>query len=48
MTDKQKTKENSIIEECREKIGELLDEIENIWILEQILSFVKNMTKEGD
>lgn len=31
----------------KEKIIEMVSKIENTWILEQILSFVKNMTKEG-
>lgn len=31
----------------REKIKELVEKIEDIWILEQILRFIKNMIKEG-
>ncbi|MDE7435724.1 MAG: hypothetical protein K2N01_07915 [Lachnospiraceae bacterium] len=30
------------------KIIEIVQNTENIWILEQILRFIKNMIKEGD
>lgn len=30
----------------REKIIGLVEEIENLWILKQILQFIANMTKE--
>lgn len=32
----------------REKIAEMVNQIEDIWILEQIHKFIINMTKEGD
>ena len=32
----------------REKIVEMVGEIEDVWILEQIHKFVINMTEEGD
>lgn len=32
----------------REKIVEMSNQIEDIWILEQIHKFIINMTKEGD
>ena len=32
----------------REKISELIDRIDNLWILGQIYTFIVNMTKEGD
>ncbi len=31
----------------REKITEMISQIEDIWILEQIHKFIVNMTKEG-
>lgn len=31
----------------KQKIIEMVEEIENQWILEQIFRFIKNMTKEG-
>lgn len=30
----------------KDKIIELVEKIENLWILEQILQFILNMTKE--
>lgn len=30
----------------KQKIIELVEKIENLWILEQILQFILNMTKE--
>ena len=30
----------------KDKIIELVDKIENLWVLEQILQFILNMTKE--
>lgn len=33
-------------ENIRKKIIELVEKIENPWILEQILQFILNMTKE--
>lgn len=32
----------------REKIIEMVGQIEDVWILEQIYKFVINMTEEGD
>lgn len=32
----------------KNQIIELLDKIDNTWILEQILRAIKNITKEGD
>jgi hypothetical protein len=32
----------------KEKIVEMVGEIEDVWILEQIHKFVINMTEEGD
>ena len=32
----------------REKIVEMVEQIEDVWILEQIHKFVINMTEEGD
>lgn len=32
----------------REKIVEMVEQVEDVWILEQIHKFVINMTKEGD
>lgn len=30
----------------KEKIIDMVEKIENLWILKQILQFIKNMTKE--
>lgn len=30
----------------KQKIIEMVEEIENLWILEQTLQFIQNMTKE--
>lgn len=32
---------------CKEIIHEFVDKIEELWILEQILRFINNITKEG-
>lgn len=34
-------------EKIKEKIIEMLGKINSIWILEQILKFMENITKEG-
>lgn len=32
----------------RERISELIDKIDNLWILGQIYTFIVNMTRDGD
>lgn len=33
---------------CKDRIISIVNQIEDIWILEQIHKFIINMTKEGD
>lgn len=36
------------VKSCKDKIISMVNQIEDIWILEQIHKFAINMTKEGD
>lgn len=48
MKEKQKAKKTIILrekEEYRKKITDMVNQIENVWILCQIIKFVKNITK---
>lgn len=39
---------NNEVQECRQKIIDLINKTDDLWILHQIYRFIHNMTKERE